>query len=345
MAELGQTTDPTDLVPGESGAVAGHARQLIQQAERLATTGDGLAGTRADSWQGAAGDLFHQWLADGSRRWRETADTSHQAGNAFAAHGEVLAAAQLQAVEAIRLYEEGEQQTRTARAADATTDPGETLRAQAREVLQRARQQVAESGDATSAQLIGFGPKVLTSPPRVDTELTRIERFIFDEMVNNSKSGTVSTLKTLNIAVNPWADAPTAPFPGAAALALWAEKVRQEGDWDHKQDILNMTAGEKQYTPAPDLGGEIRYDVWSNIHYGYVGREAEFSGTVLHAGADAADLAGSQHKTDPADQLAVQIGIELRERYGPDQLRPEYIHEALLAHRDDLLRTRAVRRG
>lgn len=342
MSELGQTTDPTALVPGEPGAVADYARRLAQRAERLAATGDGLAGTRADSWQGAAGDVFHQWLADGARRWRETADSSRRAADAIAAHGEVLAAAQRQAAEAIRIYEEGEQQTRTG--TDATTDPGGTLRAQAREVLQRARQQVAESGDATSAQLIGSGPKFTGAPP-ADTELARIEKFIFDEMVNNSKSGTVETIKTLNIAVNPWADAPTAPVPSPAALALWTEKVRPGGDWDHKQDILTMTAGDKTNTPAPDLGGEIRYDVWSNIHYGYVGREAEFSDSALHAGANAADLAGPQHKTDPADQLAIQIGIELREQYGPDALRPEYIHAALLAHRDELLRTRAVLAG
>jgi hypothetical protein len=61
---------------------------------------------------------------------------------------------------------------------------------------------------------------------------------------------------------------PLNPLGKPVAYALWAEKVRRGGDWDHKSDILERTAGDNTYTPLPGGKGNICYDLWSNIHYG-----------------------------------------------------------------------------
>lgn len=169
-----------------------------------------------------------------------------------------------------------------------------------------------------------------TALPAASPEYTEIQRFIHDEMVRNSGSSTVKAIKGAIAAGDEQSK--------AAAYLVWANKVRPGGDWDHKTDILNRTAGTNTFTPLPGGNGNIRYDLWSNVHYGYVGREAGFTGGELRAGANAADIVG-QDRTDPGDDVAVRIGLELRERYAPDQLRPEHINEAIERHRAELERT------
>src|SRR3546814_5028450 len=63
---------------------------------------------------------------------------------------------------------------------------------------------------------------------------------------------------------------------------------------------MNDTA-ENQYTPIPGVPWEVRYDVWSNIHYGYVGTEIGMDDWVLRAGANGADLL-EHHDIDHSDR-------------------------------------------
>lgn len=172
--------------------------------------------------------------------------------------------------------------------------------------------------------IIGDAAKALPVVPPPG-EYERIQQAMFEEMVRNANSGKVDALQ-INNAI---------PSNKPIAYAHWAALVAPGADWDHKGDILDMTAGPNTFTPLPGGNGNIRYDVWSNIHYGYVGREAGFSGFELHAGADVADLAVNQ-SLEPSDRVAVQIGIELHEQYPPGELRPEHIHQAIERHRAEL---------
>ncbi|MBB4908101.1 hypothetical protein [Actinophytocola algeriensis] len=47
--------------------------------------------------------------------------------------------------------------------------------------------------------------------------------------------------------------------------------------------------------------------------------------------------------TEPADDVAVRIGIELREPYDPGELRPEHIEQAIERHRAELEQTGMIR--
>jgi len=98
--------------------------------------------------------------------------------------------------------------------------------------------------------------------------------------------------------------------------------------------MFNMRERNDVFTPMP-TGDKVRYDIWSNIHYGYVGTDVGFSSDILDKGADLADLAG-QDRTDPGDQIAVEIGIDLRRRYSPNQLSPSVIYDAVMGRYDDL---------
>lgn len=121
----------------------------------------------------------------------------------------------------------------------------------------------------------------------------------------------------------------------SAAFLEWTLKVRPGGDWDHKPKLSIMLEfnGESRTFPIPgDDEHEYNYDIWSNIHYGYVGMAAGFNSSELRGGAIAAD-----YGIVPADDLSVRIGIELWEEYGTN-LTPEQLHQAILDHKEEYLR-------
>jgi RHS repeat-associated protein len=87
------------------------------------------------------------------------------------------------------------------------------------------------------------------------------------------------------------------------------------GDWDHKPKLKRLVGvNHKFYTP---IGGDtvherLRFDVWSNIHYGYVGRSHGIPADILRAAANSW-FAG---QNSPADRLSVNLGIRLWGRHG-----------------------------
>ncbi len=66
-------------------------------------------------------------------------------------------------------------------------------------------------------------------------------------------------------------------------------------------------------------GFDYFYDVWSNIHYGYVGLSVGFDEETLLDGADLAQIIDSRAKnvedTDD-DKISIKIGFALYYKYG-----------------------------
>ncbi|RSN26678.1 hypothetical protein DMC63_02275 [Streptomyces sp. WAC 05977] len=170
-------------------------------------------------------------------------------------------------------------------------------------------------------------------------EYDAILAFITDEMVRNGQSPELQNIRDLlKDKVNPF----TSIADKAEAFKAWYDLVNTGAQWDHKGRILDMTTGDNTFTPLPGLQGQIRYDVWSNIHYGYVGTLGGIDEWTLHAGANAADWKDS-HPTDPADQASVQLGIDLAHEYGPGALTPEAVTKAILDRRDRFEQADAIR--
>ncbi len=121
---------------------------------------------------------------------------------------------------------------------------------------------------------------------------------------------------------------------GAAAKEFY-DHVKTNGPWDHKPRLRNdLRLDETQDYHFPIRGNEkyeLYYDLWSNIHFGYVGRAAGFPRDVLQAGAGNEPGAG---RNDQADVISVDIGVQLWDKHGAD-LKPEDIHRAILDHIDD----------
>lgn len=141
-----------------------------------------------------------------------------------------------------------------------------------------------------------------------------------------------------------------------AAFMTWAQLVGQNGPWDHKRIIARI------FTPAVDCGTQefhryhgyvYFYDVWSNIHYGYVGRACGFSESELLDGAGleqiVSDLLRLKHvRATPGveglrrfdhehDRVAVEIGISLHHRPSV-ALDVDHLVRLILAQEDRLYR-------
>ena len=159
MPELGETVDPRALVPGDPETARAIARSMIAYAGDLHEAGDGLARiSTPEGWTGEAADAFRGRLALQPPMWQDAGDAFTTPSRALDIYAETLDWAQRQAAEAVRVF--GEAQAVSQQAASvpvpaeaASLDPGEAGRARARDLLDRARGEVAAAGDEAARAL------------------------------------------------------------------------------------------------------------------------------------------------------------------------------------------------
>ncbi|MBP0451290.1 hypothetical protein J5Y04_17320 [Kitasatospora sp. RG8] len=164
--ELGETSDPKELVPGNPEALASTSAWLKSYGDTLHSTGLGLKKIdTTEGWSGEAGDAFREAFDGEPAKWVEAGDCFHDAATALTSYQTTLTWAQGQAQDAIRQWNEGQAATNKAKTEhqDAEknaghelpfTDPGEGTRTAARQTLSTARGQVKSAGD-TAADKIG----------------------------------------------------------------------------------------------------------------------------------------------------------------------------------------------
>jgi hypothetical protein len=140
------------------------------------------------------------------------------------------------------------------------------------------------------------------------------------------------------------------PISKVQALIEFADMVGYGKPWDHKK-FINDNYGSWQ---ADDAGGvEWYFDIWSNVHYGFVGRACGFSNSVLLNAAGIAQALGSQIPDgywsrrletlgdadvfraldDPSDQAASRLGYAMGSPTGASLLRTMRSNQASLTHR------------
>ncbi len=171
--------------------------------------------------------------------------------------------------------------------------------------------------------------------------------FIYKEMKTNAAGPLVQIMRDLN------QDGPAGML---AAYTIWTSQmmdtnvkefagpfVPQLANWDHKPILTN-----EKRSPVPEIpvdrpekprgwstiGSSLyRFDIWSNIHYGYVGRASGFSQPELTGGAGIEQIGSDvyhgnmPHRSgeadnwasswdDPSDNAAILIGAQLWDQYG-----------------------------
>lgn len=167
MAQLGETSNPRELVPGAPDALATTAQSLLAYGDVLREAGEGLAKIDTeDGWRGESADAFRDRFHGQPTRWVEAGNEFHAAANALYDYIHTLRAAQQRAGDAISQFARGEAATTTAKNShyrqvgeargrgDNTEipfqDPGEADRAAARGNLETARGNVESVGHAAA---------------------------------------------------------------------------------------------------------------------------------------------------------------------------------------------------
>lgn len=168
VAELGETGDPTHLVPGKPEAIDENSRVLRARAGSAGEAADGLKSIDTGAWQGSAADAFGDKFSYEPAKWYAAADALQAAAGALSDYAETLRWGQAQAVEAVALWNQGQAATQQAKTtheiavaqatvnnqpAPAFVDPGEENRQAARDLFNRARAQVADVGNVTAETL------------------------------------------------------------------------------------------------------------------------------------------------------------------------------------------------
>jgi len=173
-----------------------------------------------------------------------------------------------------------------------------------------------DSGDENDESIDWFNPVLMPIPnPSPSIDYTRFHKaldYMYKEMKTNIQSGLALTMKSW------WSFTPTKP----AALAMWAATVKGRSEWDHKRwdklpkaANINVTNHDDLWFPIQgDNQFEYYYDIWSNIHYGYVGSSIGFDAGTLQTGALIDDVL--KWNLDPSDIASIQLGIYLWETYG-----------------------------
>jgi len=179
--------------------------------------------------------------------------------------------------------------------------------------------------DKISAPLGDLGGSEACNHP---DQMEELASYIAGEMNRNIKHPSVLKMKELmsydssaqarKFRALPWYTRLAGPpnFNGIAwtkkleAMAIWTKQVGQNMEWDHKPKLRAMYNGAVRHKQGKY---EYFYDIWSNIHYGYVGIAGGLSESVLLDGAGAEQIV-----SDSARKIAELVKpSEERELPGP----------------------------
>ncbi|MFL6118310.1 putative T7SS-secreted protein [Actinophytocola sp.] len=161
--ELGETSDPKELVPGDADSVTSTLNAMRAYGDALHEAGEGLQKIdTTEGWTGAAGDAFRKVFDGQPGKWLEAGDCFHNGATALETYTSTLTWAQGQAAEAIRQWNDGETATNQARTKHQQDEQeaghslpfddsvGEGKRAAARDILDKARGQLKSAGDTAN---------------------------------------------------------------------------------------------------------------------------------------------------------------------------------------------------
>ena len=165
-----------------------------------------------------------------------------------------------------------------------------------------------------------------------------VAKYIVDEIKSNIKSKEAAEIYDYldyKIYIEKYYNKNTlAPPPDPIVIkeigvAKWIAMVDTGKPWDHKPKITNRfkAVAVERYT---ELGNYTRshyhkyhyhdyyFDVWSNIHFGFVGKYCGFSDSFLLFGSNTQQMITNLKNLDffqgdtPADKVSIQLGINFR---------------------------------
>ncbi|WP_433031374.1 WXG100 family type VII secretion target [Actinomycetospora sp. CA-053990] len=102
MAELGETTDPAALVPGDPVGIRTVRARMARLGAALVGAGDGLRRIDTGDWQGEAADSFRRVFEPVPPLWTGTGEAFLEAADALARYADVLEGARDEAATSVQ---------------------------------------------------------------------------------------------------------------------------------------------------------------------------------------------------------------------------------------------------
>lgn len=186
MLELGQTDDPTQLVPGVPARLAEFAVQLSRLGEQAELTASQLARVDLSSWTGAAAQAYQDYHDQEPVRWQSAARAFGDVAQALDEYARVLSSAQAVAATAVVEWNLGNRQ----QAAQLLTE----ARDQAAQASMTADQVVAQSTGAPTGPLLGQAASANTNASAATVPTVYIDADRHPETaqhVQEAQSGTI----------------------------------------------------------------------------------------------------------------------------------------------------------
>ncbi|MFD5779812.1 putative T7SS-secreted protein [Streptomyces sp. NPDC126933] len=226
--QLGQSEQADELIHGKPEKIAATVKNLRDFQKAFDLVGGGMKKLDSGHWKGEAADAFREKFQTLPTDWLRAADAFEDAAKALETYSESVTSAQGKAREAIALYKEGNETSKTAVAAfnkkaDAYnaardsdtplphpgkfTDPGTAKRQRAKEVLNDARQARNEAADIAKGAVtaaLAHAPKEPTGRERAKLELMDwgvgqgIELAHFGGGVVKGTAGLVNFVRSVN---------------------------------------------------------------------------------------------------------------------------------------------------
>ncbi len=238
---------------------------------------------------------------------------------------------------------------------------------------------LTEKAIAANALVNPNAPETEKTEPVVCNHPDQMEglaSYIADEMNRNIQDPAVLEMKRLidydpTVAAKQFAELPLLARMGGppnfgniakahkvAAATIWTQKVGQDKEWDHKPKLRKLFPGVRHKQGHYDY----YYDIWSNIHYGYVGIIGGLSESVLLDGAGAEQIVSDSvrkademltkpkaywkllgpHPTaspwtdlrswdDVADRVSISIGVKLANQHPHGGITAKMVMDEVLA--------------
>ncbi len=153
-------------------------------------------------------------------------------------------------------------------------------------------------------------------PTASEQNFTNTSSYIYGEMKHNTSSAFFDDMK------QQWDSGLLAKKD---SLAEFYEAVKTGGAWDHKPIIQNMVGihqGDGLYFQQPGTPNQVYYDIYSNVHYGYVARAIGYPRSMIEVAPTLGT--GDTGVTDVGDLITVAAGIDMFEKYGTDMTEAQF---------------------
>ncbi|GAB2650029.1 putative T7SS-secreted protein [Prescottella soli] len=174
--ELGQTTDPRELIRGDAGAVNEAVTTLTELGTNIGSTGTALRTVDAAGWTGEAADAFQAVFDQQPGLWQDAADAMASAAQTLTWWANTIESAQARAADAIERWERAEQEEaarKTAynalsgeqRAGTTLVDSWTAMFGDAVEILRGARAERDNAASQIAGQLSALTESAPEEPP------------------------------------------------------------------------------------------------------------------------------------------------------------------------------------